>query len=140
MRLTIKTDRTKFHSKVLAGLLPALLIFAVVAAVIGGFGAKALADKPPNPITPGNKLVHQEDCSLVEYGEDGVPTGEWRWDDDLAEWIFDGSPPLGNLPRTGDAGVTMSLLLLFLGVLLPSLIFALKPGFDYLYKSKRNQK
>jgi hypothetical protein len=38
----------------------------------------------------------------IELDENGVPLGEWHWDDDAQEWIFDEyPPPLANLPQTG---------------------------------------
>ncbi|MDR2356116.1 MAG: hypothetical protein LBE16_07960 [Clostridiales Family XIII bacterium] len=36
------------------------------------------------------------------FDEDGVPLGEWRYDHETGEWIFDEFPPLsGLLPQTG---------------------------------------
>lgn len=37
----------------------------------------------------------------IEIGEDGVPLGEWHWDEPTEQWIFDEYPPLGDLPQTG---------------------------------------
>jgi len=33
--------------------------------------------------------------------DNGVPLGEWRWDEDRGEWIFEELPPLTDMPRTG---------------------------------------
>ena len=33
--------------------------------------------------------------------DDGAPLGEWRWDEDRGEWIFEQLPPLTDLPQTG---------------------------------------
>jgi hypothetical protein len=35
------------------------------------------------------------------FDEDGVPLGEWRYDPELGEWVFDEFPPLADLPQTG---------------------------------------
>jgi hypothetical protein len=35
------------------------------------------------------------------FDEEGVPLGEWRYDPELGEWIFDEFPPLAALPQTG---------------------------------------
>ena len=44
--------------------------------------------------------------TYIEFGEDDTPLGEWRWDEDLEEWVFDEfPPPLGGLPATGDSGI-----------------------------------
>ncbi|MCL2120882.1 MAG: hypothetical protein FWH28_01355 [Clostridiales bacterium] len=46
--------------------------------------------------------------TYIEFGEDDTPLGEWRWDEDLEEWVFDEfPPPLGSLPATGDNEIPM---------------------------------
>jgi hypothetical protein len=46
--------------------------------------------------------VPQSDGSFLEIGPDGTPTGEWHWDPDEEEWIYDEYPPAGDFPPTGD--------------------------------------
>jgi hypothetical protein len=68
---------------------------------------------PPVPTAAGNTLVLTDDGTYIEFDEDGVPLGEWRYDEDEDEWIFDEYPiPLGDIPGTGDAGRALPLLLL----------------------------
>jgi LPXTG-motif cell wall-anchored protein len=55
----------------------------------------------PTPNTPGGTLVPNEDGGLVELGEDGTPQGEWRYDEESGEWIFEPIVPLVPLPQTG---------------------------------------
>ncbi|MDR3278116.1 MAG: LPXTG cell wall anchor domain-containing protein, partial [Oscillospiraceae bacterium] len=43
----------------------------------------------------------------VEFDEDGTPLGEWSYDEDTGEWIFDPYVPLGDLPATGDSGAAL---------------------------------
>jgi hypothetical protein len=49
-----------------------------------------------------NTLVPTDDGTFIEMGPDGVPLGEWHWDPENEEWIFDEYPPLGDFPPTGD--------------------------------------
>ena len=59
----------------------------------------------PRPMASGHTLTPNGSGSYIELDEDGVPLGEWRWDEEMEEWIFDEyPPPLGNLPATGDYG------------------------------------
>ncbi|MDR2354683.1 MAG: hypothetical protein LBE16_00660, partial [Clostridiales Family XIII bacterium] len=59
---------------------------------------------PPAPSNPGGSLIPGDNGIYVEFGNDGVPLGEWRWDEDAGQWIYDEYPPLSeNLPQTGDA-------------------------------------
>lgn len=55
---------------------------------------------PPVPTAPGNTLEPSEN-GYIEFDENGTPLGEWTYDEELDEWIFDEFPPLGNLPLTG---------------------------------------
>ena len=55
---------------------------------------------PPVPV-PGHSLV-PDGGGFIELDEDGTPLGRWDWDEDEDMWIFDGFPPLGNLPQTRD--------------------------------------
>ncbi|MDR3277149.1 MAG: LPXTG cell wall anchor domain-containing protein, partial [Oscillospiraceae bacterium] len=50
---------------------------------------------PPPSLTP---------TPFTKFDDDGTPLGEWRWDEDTGEWIFDPYVPLGDLPSTGDSG------------------------------------
>ena len=68
-------------------------------------------DLPPIPHVTGDSIVYVDDEHYLELDEDGVPLGEWRWDEEMEEWIFDEFPPLGSLPQTGAAGITAMALL-----------------------------
>ena len=76
---------------------------------------------PPNPTIINNTLVPTDEGVFVEFDEDGVPLGEWHWDDPLEMWVFEEyPPPLGEweaLPQTGTAGY-MSVYLALLGITL----------------------
>ena len=78
----------------------------------------------PEPVTiqiptpsPGNTLVASTENTYVEYDTEGTPFGEWRWDEDLMEWIFDAYPPLAVIPKTGDGAIQTYLFLLGLASL-----------------------
>ncbi|MDR2296605.1 MAG: hypothetical protein LBD95_07390, partial [Clostridiales Family XIII bacterium] len=53
------------------------------------------------PTSPGNTIVPGPNGTFIEIGEDGVPLGEWHWDEPTEQWILDEYPPLANLPQTG---------------------------------------
>lgn len=56
---------------------------------------------PPPPHIPGGQtLVPGDDGKLIQHDEDGVPLGEWTYDDDLGEWVFNKYPPLADFPQT----------------------------------------
>jgi hypothetical protein len=80
-------------------------------------------EQPPVPNIPGDKVVPSDD-GYIEFDEDGTPKGEWHWDDNTGEWIYDEYPPLGEMPRTGDAGVAVYVPLL-LGSVVTLVIVAL---------------
>ena len=67
---------------------------------------------PPNPTDSLHTVASNDDGIYVELDQDGAPLGEWHWDDDSEQWIFDEYPPLGKLPQTGDAGVPIPMALL----------------------------
>ena len=67
---------------------------------------------PPNPTIYGHSIVAGEDGVYIEFDEDGVPLGEWHWDEEMEEWIFDEYPPLGSLPKTGAVGLPGGVMLL----------------------------
>lgn len=76
---------------------------------------------PPKPTIQGRTVTESDDGIFVEFDEDtGVPLGEWRWDDDGMEWIYDEYPPLSELPQTGAANMAS----LYLTVLGFTFIFA----------------
>jgi hypothetical protein len=54
---------------------------------------------PPMPNSPGYTIMPfiDEDGEIyfIEFDDEGVPLGEWRWDDDEEMWIFDDDIPLG---------------------------------------------
>ena len=55
---------------------------------------------PPTVTVPGNSLMpqHDDDGSVyfTEMDSDGMPLGEWRWDDGDDAWFFDDDIPLGD--------------------------------------------
>jgi hypothetical protein len=70
----------------------------------GGFDP----DRPPTPSIPGHSVILGENGSYIELDENGIPLGEWRWDENAGQWIFDPEVPMGALslaPKTGDAGI-----------------------------------
>jgi uncharacterized repeat protein (TIGR02543 family) len=79
---------------------------------------------PPVPRTPGGSVISSPDADnvFIEVGEDGVPLGEWRWNDAEGQWVYEQYvlSNLGDLPQTGrlwerNGALT---LLMFLGWLL----------------------
>ncbi|MCL1804801.1 MAG: hypothetical protein FWG28_02180 [Clostridiales bacterium] len=72
-------------------------------------------DVPPLAHRQGDNIVWVDDEHYIEFDEDGVPLGEWHWDDELEEWIFDEFPPLGALPRTGAVAIPAALSLMLGG-------------------------
>jgi pilin isopeptide linkage protein len=61
---------------------------------------------PPLPTSPGNSLIPNGSGGYIELDEDGTPLGEWHYDDETGEWVFDAyPPPLSNLPQTGCNGI-----------------------------------
>ena len=80
---------------------------------------------PPEAHNPEDKLVPQigDDGKVyfIEIGPDGVPLGEWTWDDDENMWIFDAYTPLAYLPQTSGSHsplwvLAFGLILLYTGV------------------------
>jgi hypothetical protein len=60
---------------------------------------------PPRPIQTGGNLtpVPGNGDAYIEIRDDGTPLGEWHYDDEQGEWVFDEyPPPLGDLPQTGE--------------------------------------
>ena len=70
-------------------------------------------EAPPNPMQRGNTLVQIDEGGFIEFDDDGVPLGEWRWSEDEGQWIFNEYPPLGLLPQTGYHGIPIRLILLY---------------------------
>jgi len=57
-------------------------------------------EKPEEPVNsdePGSPGKE----SYIEYDENGVPLGEWHWDDELGEWVFEPHTRLSDAPQTG---------------------------------------
>ncbi|MDL2288188.1 hypothetical protein LJC32_02270 [Oscillospiraceae bacterium OttesenSCG-928-F05] len=63
--------------------------------------------EPPAPTNPGNTLEPTDDGGYIEVDEGGVPLGEWRWDPEPEEWVFDEYPPLSNLPDAGGGSLLL---------------------------------
>jgi peptidoglycan hydrolase-like protein with peptidoglycan-binding domain len=93
---------------------------------------------PPVSTASGNSLVPTEDGMFIEIDENGVPLGEWYWDDDEQIWIFDEFPPLSDAPQTGSIGMSAELrtllmclyVLIFMGCLEYLLFLSRKIRFD----------
>lgn len=71
----------------------------------------------PNPSLSGHIIVPSNDGIYLELDENGVPLGEWRWDNDTETWIFDEYAPMGMLPQTGGATPPPYMFLLLIGAL-----------------------
>jgi len=72
-------------------------------------------------VIPGDNGV------FIALDENGTPLGEWHWDEELSEWIFDAYPPLTDLPQTGVTGIRINLWL-FIGFLVAGIAAVLKSG------------
>jgi hypothetical protein len=60
------------------------------------------ATVPPLPSSPGNTLEAGDNGVFIEISPEGVPLGEWHWEEPILEWVFDEYPPLAGLnPHTG---------------------------------------
>ena len=70
------------------------------------------SETPPLPTIEGHQLVPGDDNTFIELDEEGVPLGQWSYDDEEEMWIFEEFPPLGGLPDTG-AGRVSNMYLLF---------------------------
>lgn len=57
-------------------------------------------DRPTPPIDPKHPII-PKDGGYEEIDENGVPLGDWTYDEDQGIWIFDERPPLAELPQTG---------------------------------------
>jgi hypothetical protein len=62
---------------------------------------------PPPPPTPTPPPPGVTPDPVLVVDEDGVPQGQWTWDDDTGEWIFDPIVPLADVPATGDSGAAL---------------------------------
>ena len=72
-------------------------------------GTDPYAAPAPNP---GGTLELTENGTYIEIDENGVPRGEWHWDEDEGMWIFDEYPPRVGLPNTGGVDNTVDSVLL----------------------------
>ncbi|MDR3296045.1 MAG: LPXTG cell wall anchor domain-containing protein, partial [Clostridiales Family XIII bacterium] len=75
--------------------------------------------RPPAPIEWGNGIVPGENGVYIEINEDGVPLGEWHWEEPIQEWVFEEyPPPLADmtLPQTGGQRAPLIPLLGFLAI------------------------
>ena len=63
----------------------------------------------------GHHVEYLDEDHYIEFDEDGVPLGEWHWDEDMEEWIFDEyPPPLAGLPSTDGFGVPLYRQMMFI--------------------------
>ena len=68
----------------------------------------------PQTTIEGSSLELTDDGNYVEIGLDGTPLGEWHWDEENEEWVFDEyPPPLAALPNTGDSGMPLHISLIY---------------------------
>ena len=95
-------------------------------------------DVPPVTTKPGSTLVPTEDGGYIEMDENGIPLGEWYWDDAPEMWVFDEYPPLSAMPQTGTNGEGVTLLLFLMGLSLLSAGVALRRV--NAYKPRRMQR
>ncbi|MDR3271071.1 MAG: hypothetical protein LBT32_06165 [Peptococcaceae bacterium] len=85
---------------------------------------------PPTlpPTTGGGELIPTDDGGFIYLDEDGTPLGEWRWDEETGEWIFEeydvprgGGAPLDSLPKTGGQTLPPGTYVLITALLLAAL-------------------
>ncbi|MDR0858726.1 MAG: LPXTG cell wall anchor domain-containing protein, partial [Oscillospiraceae bacterium] len=57
--------------------------------------------EPPVPMAPGNYLEESED-GWIEFDEDGVPLGEWKWNEEEELWEFEEIIPLAEFEPEPD--------------------------------------
>jgi uncharacterized repeat protein (TIGR02543 family) len=65
---------------------------------------------PPPPANQRAVLVPNDNGGgFIEFDEDGVPLGEWHFDEEIESWIFDPIVPLAvfPVPATGDVGAVI---------------------------------
>jgi hypothetical protein len=56
-------------------------------------------DRPTRP--PTDHTLIPIEGGYIDIGPDGLPLGEWQWDEPEEMWIFTPYPPLG-VPQTGN--------------------------------------
>ena len=92
-----------------------------------------IVNTPPQYSLP--PVPPDENGRYTEFDDDGIPQGEWVWDDDNG-WVFEPiQPPLRNLPRTGVPDLEVYVLSL-LGLLLLCVGLTLKLRIRHV--SRRN--
>jgi pilin isopeptide linkage protein len=79
---------------------------------------------PRVPVTPTPPVPPNDEGSYVEFDDDGSPLGEWHYDEDSGEWIFDEFPPLGAIDTGDGAIIPIALVALLVSAMG---IFVLKP-------------
>ncbi|MCL2700026.1 MAG: hypothetical protein FWE68_06920, partial [Defluviitaleaceae bacterium] len=85
-------------------------------------------------------VYDDEGTYFIEMDDEGVPLGEWSWDDDELMWIFDQDTPLGEwtMPMTGEVMLTQYLILLGaimigLGIVLKLKMSSMTKRFKFRY-------
>ena len=93
---------------------------------------------PPAPTILGNQLVALDDGGWIEFDEDGVPLGEWHWDDPLEMWIFEEYLPLDSaMPQTNTIGSAQQWLYgIFVSMLSAAIIMRYTPRVGKASKKK----
>ena len=92
---------------------------------------------PRNPSNPGpgststGSLITGDNNTYIELDVNGTPTGEWRSDPEIEEWIFDPFVPLAELPQTGDGGMAILWLILMI-------VSAVGMARTLIYRKKRH--
>ena len=78
---------------------------------------------PPNPNPPPPTPGPDESPEpVVVYDDDGTPLGQWVWDEETEEWIFEENIPLGQLPPTDDTDKTALHVLIVIAMLMIAVV------------------
>jgi len=86
----------------------------------GGTNPLDPTDPTSPPVTEGENVVVTEEGNWIVFDEQGVPLGQWTWDEEQEMWIFeDLSVPLGliTIPQTGVEGNALNWILFGLAAL-----------------------
>ena len=146
---TAKASVLQYKAKVLFSIPYVLLVIVSIAIVVIGFSENVKASEAQSVAISarkeagggedaGNETERAETVSdhtaapredgLIEFGEDGVPLGEWRRANDSGELIFDAYLSPDEQPQIGATRLQAALLLLLsLAILCFAILY--KPGY-----------